>query len=309
MLDVPEEVQNANIVQVDAGRFSFVARDDAGNVYTWGTDKYGVNQLPKSFKGNATAIYSDYYQSYAVSDNGIAAWGNKGFMLGSDEMGRDILTRLLVGGGVTLFVGAIAVIISTVIGVTVGLISGFYGGWVDNVLMRFSEIISSFPFLPLAITLSALLAGRLDQSQRLGLIMVVLGVISWPGLARLVRGQILAEREKDFVLAARSLGLKTGTIIIKHILPSVVNVIIVNMTLGYASSLLTEAGLSFLGFGVAQPQPSWGNMLTGAQSSEVIQNYWWRWVLPAILVLIAALSVNLVGDGLRDAMDPKSNEK
>ena len=141
------------------------------------------------------------------------------------------------------------------------------------------------------------------------MIMVVLGVISWPGVARLVRGQILAEREKDFVLAARALGLKESTIIIKHILPSVFNLIIVNMTLGYASSLLTEAGLSFLGFGVKSPSPSWGNMLNGVVNSIVIERYWWQWLLPAGAVLLAALSVNLIGDALRDAMDPRSNQK
>ena len=175
--------------------------------------------------------------------------------------------------------------------------------------MRIAEIINSFPFLPLAITLSTIVSGSLSQSQKLAMIMVILGVLSWPGLARLVRGQILAEREKDFVLAARALGLPNKTIIMKHILPSVVNIIIVSMTLSYAGTLLTESGLSFLGFGVALPQPSWGNMLIGSQDSRVIEVYWWRWLFPALAVLFAALSVNLVGDGLREALDPKSNEK
>ena len=175
--------------------------------------------------------------------------------------------------------------------------------------MRFAEIVSSFPFLPLAITLSAFLTGQLDQNQRILMIMVILGIISWPGLARLVRGQILAEREKEFVLAARALGIKSNKVILRHILPNVINLVIVSMTLSYAGSLLTEAGLSFLGFGVVPPNPSWGNMLTGAQRPEVIQFYWWRWILPALAVLFTALSVNLVGDGLREAMDPRANEK
>jgi peptide/nickel transport system permease protein len=163
--------------------------------------------------------------------------------------------------------------------------------------------------LPLAITLSSFLQGYLTQTQKLLMIMIILGVISWPGLARLIRGQILAEREKDFVLAARALGIRSNTIILRHILPNIINIVIVSMTLSYAGSLLTEAGLSFLGFGVVPPSPSWGNMLSGAQQSDVIQLYWWRWILPAVCVLIAALSVNIVGDGLRDAMDPKANEK
>ena len=149
---------------------------------------------------------------------------------------------------------------------------------------------------------------QIDQLS-LMMIMIILGLISWPGLARLIRGQILAEREKDFVLAARALGIKSNVIILRHILPNIINIVIVSMTLSYAGSLLTEAGLSFLGFGVVPPSPSWGNMLNGAQQSSVIQLYWWRWILPAVCVLIAALSVNIVGDGLRDAMDPKANEK
>ena len=199
--------------------------------------------------------------------------------------------------------------ISTFLGLLIGLIAGFYGKWVDNLLMRFAEVISSFPFLPLVITLSSFLQGKLTQTERLMMIMVILGLISWPGLARLIRGQILAEREKDFVLAARALGIRSNVIILRHILPNIINIVIVSMTLSYAGSLLTEAGLSFLGFGVVPPSPSWGNMLNGAQQSSVIQLYWWRWILPALCVLIAALSVNIVGDGLRDAMDPKANEK
>lgn len=141
------------------------------------------------------------------------------------------------------------------------------------------------------------------------LIMVILGLISWPGLARLIRAQILIEREKDFVLAARSLGIKEFSIIVRHILPNVLNICIVNITLSYAGNMLTESGLSFLGFGVQQPMPSWGNMLTGAQEPQVIRNYWWEWILPALCIMIAAFSINLIGDGLRSALDPKANEK
>ncbi|MGL5541109.1 MAG: ABC transporter permease, partial [Erysipelotrichaceae bacterium] len=176
-------------------------------------------------------------------------------------------------------------------------------------LMRIAEIITSVPFMPLVITLSAFVADSMTSNERMFFIMVILGLLSWTGLARLVRAQILIEREKDFVLAARALGIKEVFIVIRHILPNVMNIAIVNMTLMYASTMLTEAGLSFLGFGVQSPQPSWGNMLSTAQSSAVIEFYWWRWILPAIAVLLAALSVNLIGDALRDALDPKANEK
>ena len=311
LLQLPEGIENAKITQVTAGRAHFMAVDSNGKLYAWGSNKYNQATIPSELENEkVTYASAGFYQSYAVTESGkVYGWGNNGFLLGSDEFGRDLALRLLHGGRVSMTVGAVAVLISTIIGLLIGLISGFYGKWVDNLLMRFAEVISSFPFLPLAITLSSFLQGYLTQTQKLMMIMMILGVISWPGLARLIRGQILAEREKDFVLAARALGIKSNTIILRHILPNIINIVIVSMTLSYAGSLLTEAGLSFLGFGVVPPSPSWGNMLIGAQKSEVIQMYWWRWILPAVCVLIAALSVNIVGDGLRDAMDPKANEK
>lgn len=316
MLAIPETIDPNNndrlaVTNIEGGRRHFNAIDENGNVYAWGANIFGESNIPSSVQGKEiVASYADFYANYAVdSDGEIHAWGLKGFLLGSDQSGRDMLTRLMHGGRITMTVGFVAVIISTFIGVSIGLIAGFYGKWLDNLLMRFAEIVASFPFLPLVITLSTFLGDQLSQNQRILMVMVILGVLSWPGLSRLVRGQILAEREKDFVLAARALGIRSRVIIIRHILPNVINVVLVSMTLSYAGTLLTEAGLSFLGFGVLPPSPSWGNMLTGAQASEVIEQYWWRWILPALAVLLAALSVNLVGDGLREAMDPKSAEK
>ena len=176
-------------------------------------------------------------------------------------------------------------------------------------MMRLTEIISSIPFMPLVITLSAFLSTDMTSDQKMYLIMFILGCISWPGLARLIRGQILIEREKDFVLAARALGIKEAGIMVRHILPNVLNICIVNITLSYASNMLTESALSFLGFGVQPPMPSWGNMLTNAQKMTVIELYWWQWILPALCIFIAAFSINLIGDGLRAALDPKANEK
>lgn len=314
--NLPEELSPNNpnrlkAVQIEAGRRHFQVLTEDGQLFVWGSNAFDQATIPSSVENSRiTGAWADYFQNYAYTDsNKLISWGNSGFILGSDQSGRDMLTRLINGGRISMTVGAVAVLISTLIGVTVGLIAGFYGKWLDNLLMRFAEIISSFPFLPLAITLSSFLSGRLSQEQRILMIMVILGVISWPGLSRLVRGQILAEREKDFVLAARALGIRSRIIILRHILPNVINVVIVSMTLSYAGTLLTEAGLSFLGFGVVPPSPSWGNMLTGSQASEVIEFLWWRWILPALAVLLAALSVNLVGDGLREAMDPKGNEK
>lgn len=311
LLALPEGIENEKIVSVEAGRAHFIALSASGKVFTWGSNSFNQLTIPKALADKkVTSIAANYYQTYAIAEDGTSyGWGQNGYYLGTDDLGRDMLMRLIHGGRVTMTVGAVAVLISTFIGLLVGLVSGFYGGWIDNILMRFTEVINSFPFLPMAITLSSFVGGILSQTERLLLIMVILGVISWTGLARLVRGQILAEREKDFVLAARALGIRSNVIILRHILPNVINVVIVSMTLGYAGSLLTEAGLSFLGFGVIPPSPSWGNMLTGAQDSTVITFYWWRWILPAVAVLIAALTVNIIGDGLRDAMDPKNNEK
>ncbi len=298
-----------DIKQLTAGRNHFAVLTEQGDVYSWGSNVYGESSVPTNL-GDVESIYTNFFASYVVdTDQQITSWGLDGFVFGTDELGRNLFVRLVHGGKLTLIVAAIAVLITTLVGVSLGLIAGFYGGWIDNLIMRFAEIVSSFPFLPLAITLSALISDSMSQNARLLLIMCILGFLSFPYLARMVRGQILTEREKDFVLAAKSLGLKEKSIIIKHIFPNVINIIIVSMTLQYAGTLLTEAGLSFLGFGVIPPSPSWGNMISSAQDSEVLKVFWWRWMIPAACVLIAALSINLIGDALREAMDPKSNEK
>lgn len=311
---IPTEVRTANIIDIESGSHHVVALADDGRVFTWGSNN-DLHQLdiPKSMKKNGAAekIISGFFVNYGVSSEGkITSWGNKGYLFGTNRQGHDNIQRIIIGGRMTLSIALIAVIVSLVLGLIVGLVSGFYGGWIDNVLMRFGEIINAFPFLPLAMTLAKLVEewGLSDQT-RIVLIMVILGLLSWPSLARLVRGQILAEREKDFVLAAKSLGIKDKHIITRHILPNVINVVIVSTTLSYAGALLTESGLSFLNFGVKYPNPSWGNMLVKAQDMTTYKLYWWLWVIPGLFIVLTALSINLVGDGLRDAMDPKSNER
>jgi len=297
------------IKDIGAGRLHMVVLRNDNTIVTWGDNTYNQLNAPRRIAG-AQKIFVSSFQNYAVDSNDrVHAWGHRGFIFGSDERGRDLFVRFVHGGRITMTVGAVAVLISVFIGVTVGLTAGFYGKWMDMLLMRFAEIISSFPFLPLVITLSAIIPASITQNQRLLMIMVILGVLSWPGLSRLVRGQLLSEREKDFVLAARATGIKEKNIITRHILPNIINIVIVSMTLGYAGTLLTEAGLSYLGFGVIPPRPSWGNMLTASQRIEVMDEYWWQWIFPGLGVIIAALSINLVGDGLREAMDPKANER
>lgn len=305
--DVPE--MEGKPVSIVAGRYHYTVLTDTGNVYSWGSNLLDQTKVPAAAKSGVTAIYGGYYQNYAVKSNKVVTWGLKGYFLGSDELGRDVLERIINGGRMTMTVGAVAVIISTIIGIIIGGISGFFGGKIDLILQRITEVFSAMPFLPFAMILSTIIGNQVPEDMRIMIIMVILGVLSWPQLARLVRAQVLAEREQEFVTAARAMGVKQMTIVFKHIIPNVISVIIVTATLDFATCMLTEASLSFLGFGVQLPNPTWGNMLFGCVDSVVIQNYWWRWVFPAILLSICVICINTVGDGLRDAIDPKSNEK
>lgn len=296
-------------VSIVGGRYHYTVLTDTGQAYSWGSNQLGQTEVPRTAQEGVTQIYGGYYQNYAVKKSSVVSWGLKGYALGSDELGRDILERIVNGGRMTMTVGAVAVIISTIIGITVGGISGFFGGKVDLVLQRITEVFSAMPFLPFAMILSTIIGNQVAENMRIMIIMVILGALSWPQLARLVRAQVLAEREKEFVTAARAMGVKKMSIVFRHIIPNVISVIIVTATLDFAACMLTEASLSFLGFGVQLPNPTWGNMLFGCVDSVVIQSYWWRWVFPALLLSICVICINTIGDGLRDAIDPKSNEK
>lgn len=298
---------DGKIVDIQGGETTFTALDENGKIYNWGLDNYGELNTPD---GEYQQIFTSFFNNYAVTKDGkIETWGLNGFRFGSDDQGRDIFTRLIHGGRMTMLISLVSTVIQLVLGVLIGMISGFAGGRVDNVLMRISEIISSFPFYPMLISLSALLPPGASQTQRITMVMILLGLLGWTGLARLVRGQILAERERDYITAARALGVKNWSIIMKHIFPNVLSIVIVNATLDYAGNLLSESGLSFLGFGVQEPTPSWGNMLTAAQKSDVLNFYWWRWVFPALAVFLVSFSINLIGDAIRDAIDPRANER
>lgn len=305
--DIPEF--DGKVVSMFGGRYHLTALTDKGTVYSWGSNNKKQTNVPSNLS-DVTAIYGGSYQNYAVTKSGeIKTWGFKGYLLGSDELGRDVFTRILNGGRMTMTIGAISVVISTIIGIIIGGVSGFFGGWIDIVLQRMTEIVSSLPFLPMAMILTSIIGNSLSEGARIALIMVILGFLSWPNLARLVRAQVLAEREQEFVTAATAMGVKKSAIVFKHIIPNVISVIIVSATLDFAYCMLTESTLSFLGFGVKLPRPTWGNMLNGCVSSVVIKNYWWRWVFPAIMLSICVICINMIGDGLRDAIDPKSNER
>ena len=295
-------------VKLYGGRYHYTAQLEDGSIVTWGDNKYKQLDVPEAVAGEEIQkIYVSNYQNYALDSKGnVHTWGLKGFTLGTDGLGRDMLTRIVNGGKVTMTVGAISVIIATILGVVFGGLAGYFGGKVDILVMRIAEIVGGLPFIPFAMILSAVIGSRIDPTQRMYLIMVVLGVLSWVPTCRLVRAQILAQREMEYVTAAKAMGIKEGTIVFRHILPNVISLLIVSMTLDFATCMLTESTLSFLGFGIPLPTPTWGNLLNGANNSIVIQQYWWQWVFPAAIFGVCTICINLIGDGLRDALDPKA---
>lgn len=304
---VPAISNGSKFVAIEGGLRHYTALTDDGQVYSWGSNEWKQATSPKT--KNVSEIFIGPFQNYAIDENGniVEKWGLKGYLMGTDGFGRCVWNRILNGGRMTMTIGAIAVIISSIIGIVIGCLSGYFGGWVDMMLMRITEIVSAIPFLPFAMILSVIvqLAG-LGETMRIVMMMVILGLLSWTGLARLVRGQVLAEREKEFVTAAKAMGVKESKIAFRHILPNVISIIIVSMTLDFASCMLTESSLSYLGFGV-RGKPTWGNMLTNANSSIVIQNYYWQWIFPSLFLAITTICINMIGDALRDVMDPKSS--
>ena len=305
-LEIPAEIQGKTTA-IFAGRGHFTALLNDGTVVSWGMDNYSQASAPKLSGISSMSVGS--FQNYAIDEAGnVTAWGLRGYFMGSDQQGRDMFRRILEAGKVTLTVGAVSVIISGVIGIIVGGLSGYYGGKVDMVLMRVAEVFQSIPFLPLAITLSFIIGNRLPTGMRMVVIMLILGILNWPPLARLTRGQVLVARENEFVTAAKALGVMERKIVFRHIMPNVFSVMLVNLTLSLATCMLIESSLSFLGFGISEPNPSWGNMLSNL-GSEVLRNYPWRIFYPSLALGIAVISINLVGDAFRDAIDPKSNDR
>ncbi|UHA75828.1 ABC transporter permease [Paenibacillus sp. 481] len=226
--------------------------------------------------------------------------------MGTDALGRDIFLRVMLAGQVSLLVGLVAMVVAVSIGSILGAISGFYKGWVDTIVMRFTDIMMSIPSLPLLIILGALLSDlKVPPDQRIYIVMFLLGLLSWPSLARLIRGQILMLREQEFMQAAEVLGIRDSRKIFKHLLPNTFPLIIVVGTLLVGGSILSESVLSYLGLGVVPPTPSWGNMISAANNMYDFKTRPWLWVPPGVCIFLTVVSINIIGDALRDALDPK----
>ena len=231
---------------------------------------------------------------------------------GTDAIGRDILARTIYGGQISLLIGLTAVIVETVLGILVGALAGYYGGVVDNILMRITEAMLNIPEIFLLIVMAKFFGGKIPDISFFGrtlsgsvvLIVLIIGGTAWMYLARIVRAEFLSLKERDFVLAARATGTRNTEIIFMHILPNCLAPIIVTATLGVANAILSEAYISFLGLGVQPPTATWGNMLDSA--NNYLESAPWLWFYPALLILLTVLSINFLGDGLRDALDPHS---
>lgn len=223
------------------------------------------------------------------------------FLLGTDSSGRDIYTLLLYGGRTSLTIGFSCMIIVVTLGTIIGSIAGYYGGWVDAVLMRFTDFVMNFPFLVFVIVLASIF-----REAGIWALIAVISLLGWTGAARVVRSKTMSEKENEYVMAAISIGGTPFKVIRKHVLPNVMTTIIVQATLLLAVMIVAETSLSFLGFGVPSGTPSWGNMMTEASQPNVIRNMWWIWVPPSLAIVFTILSINFIGEGLKDAFNPKS---
>ena len=286
--DFKEAVKEA----VNTGAESFEFTDEAGETCTYLMER----------KNNEYVIRR--YQETKVIDT--YASPSKEHWLGTDANGMDLLARLMYGGRISLLIGFVVVIIELLIGVIVGGMAGYFGGWIDNVLMRFVDVIYCIPAIPLYMILGSIMDYyQVSATMRIYMLCLVISAIGWVGIARIVRGQILSLREQEFMVAAEATGISIKRKIFRHLIPNVIPQLIVFATMGLGDIILTEASLSFLGLGIKYPAASWGSIINAVNDSYVMTNYLFVWVPAGLLILITVLAFNFIGDGLRDAFDPK----
>ncbi len=282
----------AETLENDENEFKY--SDENGDEFVYTLEYDAMQKVWSVIQAKDTYVY-DKYSSPSL-----------GHLLGTDVNGMDVMTRLMYGGRVSLVIGFIVVIIETVLGVIMGGISGYFGGFVDNLIMRIVDVFYCIPSMPIIIIIGAAMDHmQLDPQLRMLYLMLILGFLGWPGIARLVRGQILSLREQEFMTAAEASGISSFHRIFRHLIPNVIPQLIVSCTMGLGSVILTEATLSFLGLGVKFPFASWGNIISDVNNSFVMTNYWFVWIPAGICLLVTVLGFNFVGDGLRDAFDPK----
>ncbi len=226
--------------------------------------------------------------------------------LGTDSNGMDVMTRLMYGGRISLMVGFVVVILETLIGIVLGGISGYFGGWIDTAIMRFVDLFNCIPFYPIVMMIGTVMDKmEIDPIKRIFILMAMLGLLGWTSIARVVRGQILSLREQDFMVATEATGIRISRKIFKHLVPNVMPLLIVQATMSLGGIIITEATLSFLGLGVKYPLASWGSIINAATDVHIMTNYWFIWIPAGLLIVLTVLGFNFVGDGLRDAFDPK----
>lgn len=286
------DFKEAALEAIDNNETSFIFPDKDGNEV-----EYKINRKNNQY------IIRKYSETELIN---IFEAPSKKHILGTDGNGMDILTRLMYGGRVSLIIGFVVVIIETIIGVILGGIAGYFGGWVDNLIMRLVDIVYCIPSMPLYIIIGSVMDFlKVDAKIRIFILMVILALLGWTGIARMVRGQILSLREQEFMTATEALGISVKRRIFKHLVPNVIPQLTVLATMDLGSIILTEATLSFLGLGVKYPYASWGNIINAVNNIYVMTNYWFVWIPAGLLILITVLGFNFVGDGLRDAFDPK----
>ena len=285
----------------DAGKWGETELDRSGKI------EYSVNQTTFTVNGVEYTIHQTTEKQ--VSDNFLQS-PTANHPLGTDDQGYDVLVRLMYGGRISLIVSFLAVFLMTIFGVLMGGLAGFFGGAVDTVIMRVCDVLICLPGIPILLIVGTALDNPdwgIDSQYRIYLLMTFLTFISWPGTARLVRGQILSLREQEFMVAAEAMGYSTGRKIFKHLVPNVMPQLIVQMSLGLGSMILYEATLSYLNLGVRAPYAAWGTMINIITTNQdILQNHWYVWVPAGVCIVIAVLGFNFVGDGLRDALDPKA---